>query len=173
MAVEKTIVRSLARRVAGRNAPNLAGAIFGTIVATAVVAGMDESGSVSPPRALGVLLGTGAIFWAAHVYANLLADRIERPGRSKREDLRRLMSREWPLLQSSFPLAVPLVLSWVGLLSAETALDLATLVGVIALVGWGISFARREGYGVAGIVVAASVNAAFGLLIIGIKAAVA
>jgi hypothetical protein len=173
MAVEKTIVRSLARRVAGRNAPNLAGAIFGTIVATAVVAGMDENGSVSPPRALSILLGTGAIFWAAHVYANLLADRIERPGRSKREDLRRLMSREWPLLQSSFPLALPLVLSWVGLLSAETAIDLATLVGVIALVGWGISFARREGYGPAGIVVTASVNAAFGLLMIGIKTAVA
>jgi hypothetical protein len=61
MAVEKTIVRSLARRVAGRNAPNLAGAIFGTIVATAVVAGMDENGSVSPPRALSILLGTGAM----------------------------------------------------------------------------------------------------------------
>jgi hypothetical protein len=61
----------------------------------------------------------------------------------------------------------------VGLLSAETAIDLATLVGVIALVGWGISFARREGYGPAGIVVAASVNAAFGLLMIGIKTAVA
>lgn len=58
-------------------------------------------------------------------------------------------------------------------MSADTAATLATFVGVVALVGWGISFARREGYGVAGIVGAASINAAFGLLIIGLKVAVA
>jgi hypothetical protein len=106
MAAESMIVRSLARRAAGRRAPNVAGTIYGTIVATAVVAGIDEGHSLSPPRALGILLGTGAIFWAAHVYAYLLAQRIENQRRVSRADVRRLMSREWPLLQASFPIAV-------------------------------------------------------------------
>lgn len=173
MAAETTTLRSLASlRTAGRRSPNLAGAIYGTIIATAVVAGLDEGASVSAARALGILLGTGAIFWAAHVYAYLLADRIQGHRRTKRDDVKRVMSREWPLFQSTFPLAVPLVLGWLGILGRDNALGLATLVGVVTLVAWGVSFARREGYGVAGIVGAATVNAVVGLLIIGLKLAV-
>ena len=124
MAAEMTSVRSLASlRAAGRRSPNLAGAIYGTIIA-------------------------------------------------RRDDVRRVMSREWPLFQSSFPLAVPLALGSLGLLGRETALGLATLVGMGTLVAWGVGLARREGYGVAGIVGAATVNAVVGMLIIGVKVAV-
>jgi hypothetical protein len=172
MVAESTTARSLVRLgPASRRSANLAGAIFGTIVATAVVAGLDEGNAVSAGRALAILLGTGATFWAAHVYAHLLAERIQGHRPTKRDDLRRVMSREWPLFQSSFPLAVPLALGWVGMLDEETALSLATFVGVIALVSWGIGFARREGYGMAGVVGAAVVNAAVGLFIIGLKVA--
>ena len=45
-------------------------------------------------------------------------------------------------------------------------------VGVAALFGWGVVFARREGHGLAGIIAAASLNAAVGLVIIGLKVAV-
>jgi hypothetical protein len=173
MAAETTAVKSLASlRPAGRRSANLAGAIYGTILATAVVAGLDERTGVTAPRALAFLLGTGAILWAAHVYADLLADRIQGHRRTKRDDVRRVMSREWPLFQSSLPLAVPLALGWLGVLGEETALGLATLVGIVALVSWGVGFARREGYGVVGIAGAATVNAAVGLLIIGLKVAV-
>ena len=81
------------------------------------------------------------------------------------------MSREWPLFQSTFVLAVPLVLGALGLFDRETSLNLAVLVGAAALVGWGVVFSRREGYGVAGIIGAASVNATVGLLIIALKVA--
>lgn len=173
MAAETTTIRSMARlRPAGRRSANLAGAIFGTIVATAVVAGLDEGNAVSAPRALAILLGTGATFWAAHVYANLLAERIQGHRPTKRDDVSRVMFREWPLFQSSFPLSVPLALGWIGMFSSETALSLATFVGVVALVSWGIGFARHEGYGVAGVVGAAIVNAAVGLFIVGLKVAV-
>ena len=90
------------------------------------------------------------------------------PYETKRH-IRSALSREWPLFQSSLPLAVPLVLGWLGIFGAESALGLATFVGVMTLVGWGIGFARREGYRLAGIAAAASINAAVGLLIIGLK----
>jgi hypothetical protein len=110
VAAETITARFAASRVSGRKSPHLAGAIYRAIVATAVVAGIDETSSISPLRAFWILLASGAFFWAAHVYAYLLADRIHGHHRMKREDVSRVMSREWPLFQSSFPLAVALAL---------------------------------------------------------------
>ena len=180
-ATETTNARSLAgrmadrrlpSRLAGRRAPNLVGIIEGTIVATAVVAGLDEADSVSPGRALWLLLATGAFFWLAHSYADLLAGRIQGHYRMKRHDIARVVSREWPLFQSTFILAVPLLLGALGVLSSGIAFDLSWLAGAAALVAWGVLFARREGYGLAGVVGTASVNASVGLLIIVLKVAV-
>jgi hypothetical protein len=166
-------VGTAARSSAAPRMPaNLAGGIYGTILATALVAGLDEGHSFSAARALGILLGTGAILWAAHVYASLLADRIERQRRPSRAEARCVALREWPLFQSSVPLAVPLVLGWLGILGRGAALSLATMVGVVSLVWWGIAFARGEGHGVGGIVVAATMNAVVGLFIVGLKVAI-
>ena len=172
MATEAISVKHVASRVAGKRSPNLPGAIYGTIVATAVVAGLGERASVSPPRALAILLASGVFFWAAHVYASLLAQRIEGHRRTNRGDLRRALAREWPLFYSSLPIAVPLALAWPGVLGGHLALGFATFVGVLTLAAWGIRFSRREGYGATGIVAAASINAGVGLLIVGLKVAI-
>jgi hypothetical protein len=160
-------------RLAGRSSPNLAGAIYGTIVATAVAAGLDDKSSVSAARAFWILLGSGVFLWAAHVYAFLLADRLHGRHRMKRDDIRRVISREWPLFQSTFPLAVPLALGALGLIDRDSALGLATFVGVVTLAAWGVVFSYREGYGLAGIGAAATANAIVGLFIIGLKVALA
>lgn len=171
MTGEPLTVKVLASRVSGRRSPNLVGAIYGTIVATAIVAGLGERPSVSPSHALWILLASALFFWAAHVYATLLADRIQERRRTKRADVRRALSKDWPLFQASVPLAVPLVLGWLGVLGDRTALAFATGVGVVTLGALGIGFARREGYGLAGIVACGSINAAVGLFIIGLKVA--
>jgi hypothetical protein len=134
--------------------------------------GLDERGSVSPVRAFWILLASGAFFWAAHVYAYLLADRLHGHHRMRGNDVKGVLSREWPLFQSSFPLAVPLALGAVGIIGGDTALSLATFVGVTTPVAWGIAFSRREGHGLAGVIGAATINAVVGLVIIGLKTAV-
>jgi hypothetical protein len=164
--------KHLPSRVAGKRSPSLVGAIEGTIIATAVVAGLDESDSVTPLRGFWILVATGTFFWIAHVYADLLAERIKGHHRMGRHAIAGVMSREWPLLQSSFVLAIPLALGAIGALSAQVAYDLAWLTGVAALVGWGVVFARKEGHGIAGVVAAAALNAAVGLVIVGFKVAV-
>jgi hypothetical protein len=161
--------KHLPSRVAGRRSPSLVGAIEGTIIATAVVAGLDEADTVSPLRGFWILVATGTFFWIAHVYADLLADRIKGHHRMRWENMSAVMAREWPLLQSSFVLAIPLALGVIGALPASIAFDLAWLGGVAALVGWGIVFSRREGHGVTGVAAAAILNAAVGLLIVGFK----
>ena len=172
MAAETITGKHLASRVAGKRSPNLSGAIYGTIVATAVVAGLGERSSVSAPRALWILLASGVFFWAAHVYASLLAQRLQAHQRTKGIDLRSVLAREWPVFYSSLPLAIPLCLGWLGVFGGHVALGVATFVGVLTLAAWGIGFSRREGYGIAGIAAAASINAAVGLLIVGLKVAI-
>ena len=92
----------------------------------------------------------------------------------KRDDVVGVMSREWPLFQSTFPLAVPLALGALGDHRArDAALNLALVWSASRRWSAGaVLFSRREGHGLAGIVGAASVNAAVGLLIIGLKVAV-
>ena len=102
--------KHLPSRVAGKRSPSLVGAIEGTIIATAVVVGLDESDSVTPHRGFWILVATGSFFWIAHVYADLLADRIKGHHRMGRHAIGTVMAREWPLLQSSFVLAIPLAL---------------------------------------------------------------
>ena len=164
--------RHLPSRLAGKRSVNLAGAIYGTIVATAVVAGLGERASVSARRGLWILLATSLFFWAAHVYASLLAQRLQEHHGTTREDIKRAIVRDSPLFYSSLPVAVPLVLGVFGIFGAHTALGVATAVGVVALVGWGIRLAYTEGFSPWGIAAAASLNAAVGMFIVGLKVAV-
>lgn len=90
----------------------------------------------------------------------------------KRADITRVLSHESPLFQSTFVLAVPLALGAIGVLGSGPAFNLSWLVGAAALVGWSVLFARREGYGLAGVIGTASVNACVGLLIIVLKVVV-
>jgi hypothetical protein len=172
MTAEPLTVKVLASRMAGRRSPNLVSAIYGTIVATAVVAGLGERPSVSPQRALWILLASGVFFWAAHAYATLLATPVEERRRRGPVDVRGALARDWPLFQSSIPLAVPLLLGWLGILGDRTALAVAIVVGILTLVALGIAFARRGGYSLAGIVACASMNAAVGLFIVALKVAI-
>src|SRR4051812_21628010 len=153
MAVVARIrAKKLPSRVAGRRSPNLAGAIEGTIIATAVVAGLGKA-EATPIHALFLLAATGTFFWAAHVYALLLAGRIHGQHRMRPGDISTVISLEWPLLQAGSPLTVPLLAGAFGIIGDALSLSLALLVGVLMLVAWGVLFARREGHRPGGVLV--------------------
>ena len=133
---------------------------------------MHESDSVTSARALGVLLSTGAVIWAARVYAYLLAERLQGKQRMHPHDVRRVGTREWPIFQATLPLSLPLALGALGVLEEDAAFSLATVVGVAMLIGWGVVFSHRAGHGTAGLVGAAAVNSLVGLLIVGLELAI-
>jgi len=172
VATQTLTPKRFASRVAGKRAPNLAGAIYGTIVATAVVAGLGEREAISARRGLWILLASGVFFWVAHVYASVVAQRVKEHRSTRRADVTKAFSHEWPLFYSTLPLAVPLALGWLGVFGGHVALGVATFVGVLTLVAWGIALSRREGYGLAGIAAVASINATVGLMIVGLKLAI-
>jgi len=171
MAVAARIrAKKLPSRIAGRRSPNLAGAIEGTIIATAVVAGLSEA-EATPTRALMLLFATGTFFWAAHVYAVLLAERIHGRHRMMPVDVGRVMALEWPLLLAALPLCLPITAGAFGIIGNDLSLGLALITGMLMLVAWGVLFARREGHGPGGILIAAFLNGLVGLSIVALKAA--
>ncbi len=83
-----------------------------------------------------------------------------------------MATAEWPLVQATFPTAIVLALGAVGAISTETAVDLAIAVGVVALFAWGFAIGRASRSSWAASLFGAVISAAFGLVVVGLKALV-
>ena len=148
---------------------NLAGAIYGTILATSVVAGLSEGGTVEKGPAAAVVLSSSLVFWLAHVYAGVLGHHL-RPGHGfSWSRVGAIARHEWPILASGFPPAIVLALGSIGLLSRDTAYAVAIGVGIASLVVWGVAYAREQGYHTVVVALAGAVNGLLGLVIVALK----
>jgi hypothetical protein len=108
------------------------------------------------------------VFWLVHVYAGVLAARLEE-GRPILASIPHEAAREWPLVQAAGPVLIPLLLGAVGVLADQTAYWAALVVGVLALAGFGVRIVRQEGGSTTTTVVVAAVNVVFGLGLVLLK----
>jgi hypothetical protein len=149
--------------------PSVAPAIYGQILATALVATLSEDGSISAGELLFWFAVTMLVFWFAHVYAEAVAERFRRDRSLTWRDVRQVAKRESPELTSALPALVILALGGVHVLTREAAADLAIGLGVVALFAWGFVIARRSGLSPLATAGAVAVNGAFGLAIVALK----
>jgi hypothetical protein len=146
---------------------NLAGAIYGTILVTSVVAAADSSDAIW--QSLGIVEVTVLVFWLAHVYAHALAWSLDSEQPFSPRELRPIARKEWPLLQAAVVPTIALVAGGVGLIRTQTAYWLAIGYGVVALIWWGLLIARKEGLSLGATCVVVAANASFGLVIVLLK----
>jgi uncharacterized membrane protein len=144
--------------------------IYGTILITALVAGLSESQGIDAWQILVSITATTLVFWAAHVYAEVLSQQLAAGQRLNWRAARRAMDDELPMVQAGVPAALALTLSALGFYSTETAVTLAIGFGVASLFAYGVVLGHREGLGRFQILVGACVNGAFGLVIVALKA---
>jgi energy-coupling factor transporter transmembrane protein EcfT len=144
-------------------AANPRGAIYGTIVATAVIAA--TAGHTPPWRILAATVATLLVFWLAHVYADFL-DHGLRQARFGLGILAALMVRELSMLAAPALSILFLLLGALGLLDEELAIRLALWNGVVQLVAWGVDVGRRRGLAWPAALLTGLVNGAFGVVII-------
>jgi hypothetical protein len=144
-------------------AANPRGAVYGTIVASAVIAA--AAGHQPPELILAATVATLLVFWLAHVYADLLDHGLRQDGFHPRI-LPAIMSRELSMLAAPALSILFLLLGAVGLLDEELAVRLALWNGVLQLVGWGIDIGRRLGQAWPVALLTGLVNGAFGVVII-------
>jgi hypothetical protein len=144
-------------------AANPRGAVYGTIVATAVIAA--AAGHKSPELILAATVATLLVFWLAHVYADFL-DHGLRQARFHLKVLPAIMATELSMLAAPALSILFLLLGALGLLDEELAVRLALWNGVIQLVLWGTDVGRRRGQAWSGALLTGLVNGAFGVVII-------
>jgi hypothetical protein len=149
---------------------NLARTIYGTILATALIAAYSEYPQADPGQTAVAVVVTALIFWLAHAYAAVLAEEAEGAVGNPMTTARATLADEWPLVLGSVPPVLPLLLAPLGLVSDFTAEDLAIGTGIAILATCGFAIARQRRLGIVGVLVAVGSSASFGFVIVGLKA---
>jgi hypothetical protein len=125
-----------------RPATDYAGAIYGSIIATALIGALREADVTAKQLTLDVA-ATMLIFWIAHTWAAIAGERIHLGHGLLWHRVKALGREEWPIVEASFLPIVALVLGWVGLLAEDTAAKLALAIGIGQLCFWGFVLGRR------------------------------
>jgi hypothetical protein len=160
-----------ALREAEHRAHAIAGAVYGTILATTVVASLGHDPN-KLERSIVIVLFTSLVFWAAHVYSLFVAGRMVAGRPLTRSEAFGIAANEWPMLQSSIPVVLPLALGALGIISRDAAANFAMVVGIGALFVYGVLLGLREGRGRMHVVWNALVVGSFGVLILLLKVVV-
>lgn len=147
---------------------NPAAAVHGTVLAGALIAVQGAHDDPDISHLVILVIITQVIYWLAHVYAELVGERIM-TGHYPRRRLPELLDEEWPLVAVSFvPIAVILGFSVLG--ASGSAAVLAGLLAVIALlVGWALLAGFRSGLRTAEMLLYVAASLGIGLALIAIK----
>ncbi|MFB7496675.1 hypothetical protein ACFC09_18645 [Streptomyces sp. NPDC056161] len=160
-----------ARRSTGRARTDYTGAIYGSLLAASVIAGASALGPFPRLELVVILLCTGVVFWAAHVYADVVGNRLSHQVLTWQE-VRQVGAREWPIVQAAVPPAAALVISPLLGLGLTGTAWLALGVAVAEQVAWAGAAALRTGASRLAVASAGAVNLVLGLIIVAAKVAV-
>lgn len=143
-------------------------AVYGTILVISVIAVASEYQG-KPLRITGSVVATQLIFYLAHVYAGQLGVRLETLHSPTRTDLREIAWEEWPLFAAAGPPCIALLIGGLTPLNDAVWVGIALAIGVGTLVLYGIRLGIAERRSVPGVIMTATVNGAFGLLLVVLK----
>ena len=107
--------------------------VYGTVIATALAAGLTEDDSLDEWEVIAWLLATMAAFWIAHAYANLLAGLTSGGRLPSWRHVRTALRHEFALVEAAAPAVAALLLGALHVVSSLTAERLAIGSGLFAL----------------------------------------
>ena len=144
-------------------------AVYGLILAAAVMVVSWDSGTSDAGRIAVVVLVTAVVFWLAHVYAELLGTGVSQERRLIRADVAQALRDRWALVEVVIPLVLVLALGAIGAIPDGTALAAATAIAPIELAAAGGYAAIRDGAGPRGTIASAAIALALGLVVVLLK----
>ena len=119
-------------------------AVYGSFLAASVVGVAYESGAGARTMTA-ALVGSMLVFWAAHVWSEVVGERIELGEAFRPRDALLIARREWPLVEAAALPSILLALAWAGAWSRETGAKLALAAALVQVVAWGFAAGRRAG----------------------------
>jgi hypothetical protein len=151
---------------------NYVGAVYGSLLAASVVVGTSpKDGAPNLAVLCALLLVTGLVFWAAHVYARVIGERVAKGGRTSWGEVAGIARHEWPLVEAAIaPCVVATAVTLLGG-SAVAAAWSALIAAVVDQVAWALRVTARAGASTGLIVISALINLGLGLTLVILKAA--
>jgi len=147
---------------------NVAGAVYGVILGSSVIA----AAGADHPRQAGLveiyLCVTALVFYLAHVYARVLGSWIEGEAPSARR-VRQELVQEWPMVRAQMLPAVVLLAGAFGLIASRWAISLALGVALAELMTGVVLACRKAGATRSQATVSISAGALFALIVIFLK----
>lgn len=119
-------------------------AVYGSFLAASVIGVTYESGTGARTMTAS-LLGSMLVFWAAHVWSEVVGGRIGLGEAFTPRDALLSARREWPLVEAAALPSILLALAWAGAWSRETGVGLALAAALVQVVSWGFAAGRRAG----------------------------
>ncbi|GJF33333.1 hypothetical protein KNE206_60330 [Kitasatospora sp. NE20-6] len=146
------------------------GAVYGSLLAASVVATAGAAGEFPRLQLVVLLLVTGLVFWAAHVYARLAGERFVGQA-TPWSEVRMVARHEWSIVEAATLPAAAIALGAVFGLDLDTSGWIALGVAVAQMVGWSCLGARKAGASRRQVVLEGLVNLVLGLVIVAAKGA--
>jgi hypothetical protein len=148
-----------------------AAAVYGSIVAAAIVGAVRDEHASSMEAAL-TLLSTMGVFWLAHVWSRITGERIHYGTRFAPSRTLEIARSEWPLVEAAIGPAAVLLLGWAGVFTDRTALTAALVICGVQLVTWGFIIGTRAYDRWYYAVLSGVVNGVFGFVLVALEAVV-
>jgi hypothetical protein len=164
MAVETERARKSPRRGGER----YAAAIYGSIFVTGLIGALSEENATAKVATVSVV-STTLVFWVAHAWAELLAERAQTGAVGGWRSFRRLAQDEWPIVEAGALPSLALALAWAGVYSDGVGFNVALVLGIAQLLAWGAVVARRTELPWWKSLAVGALDAALGLAIIGLE----
>lgn len=136
-----------------------------------MIATAGSAGDFPRFQLVALLLVTGLVFWAAHVYARLAGERLTGQGISGAE-VRAVGRHEWPIVEAAVLPAAAVAVSPLLGLGLSGAAWLALAVAVAQLVAWAFLGALHAGASRSQAAIEGVVNLFLGLVLVAAKAAI-
>ena len=119
-------------------------AVYGSFLAASVIGVAYESGTGARTMTAS-LLGSMLVFWAAHVWSEVVGGRIGLGEAFTPRDALLSARRDWPLVEAAVLPSILVALAWAGVWSRDTGARLALAAALLQVVAWGFAAGRRAG----------------------------
>ncbi|MEU6866156.1 diacylglycerol kinase family protein [Streptomyces sp. NPDC046876] len=158
------------RRPPDRAPVDYTGAVYGSLLAASVIVGAGTLGHYPRVELGALLLCTGLVFWAAHVYAHLFGISLTEGHLTWRE-FRAVCKGERSIIEASVPPAAAVAVGSLLGLDLKGTVWLAFAVALCGQIGWAVAGAVRAGAPRRLVAASAAVNLVLGAVIVAAKSA--
>lgn len=144
-----------------------AAGIYGAIITAAIIAAVGDH-LPTLPLAVSIVV-TLVVYWVAEVYAELLGEHVERGHLPTRAYTRATLAARWPMVSASYIPLLALVAAQVAGASVAAAANVGLAAAIALLVSHGWSVGRASKLRGRQLLIATSIAAALGLVMVLLK----